>query len=349
MSTQTELRPARLSSLKECPRMVAYQMTGAPARDRTDREARWLYRGRALGRDYLIWLGATHGKIWAASGQHYWIPPHLRADGPDTAAVLAEVPVPWELGVGHIDGFLPGSGTAIEILSSAQAGTEQIYSKTLQLTAYLEHYPAATGGLLVVLNPSDFSEERFPVARGTDAYKALAEEVQDRIGQVLAWKKTGTMPSRVCRKPNDAIGHFCLHAETCFDGWEEPPLEEIDALSARETVQRFYLAKQAERAAASVSAALEEERKAIQAEMEDLPGLADTDTSLKVGPFKVKRTPVQRAPVLDVKKAELAGALSTEALADYMKPGASYATWYVERVEADDALTPDDFGDEAPF
>lgn len=349
MSTQTELRPARLSSLKECPRMVTYQMTDAPARDRTDREARWLYRGRAIGRDYLIWLGATHGKIWAASGQHYWIPPHLRADGPGTAAVLAEVPVPWALGTGHIDGVLPASGTAIEILSSAQASAEQIHLKTLQLTAYLEHYPAATGGLLVVLNPSDFGEERFPIAKGTESYKALAEEVHDRIGQVLHWKQTGTLPARVCRKPSDAIGHFCLHAETCFDGCEEPPLEELDGREARETVQRFYLAKQAEQAAASVSASLQEERKAIQKDLEDLPGVADTDHPLKVGPFRVTRTPVQRAPVLDVKKAELAGVLSTEALADYMKPGAAYATWKVERVEADDALTPDDFGDEAPW
>lgn len=349
MSVAEQTVPMRWSAVRDCARKAAYGAMEAPARDRTDREARILYRGRALGRDYVIWLGATHGKIHVSSGDGYWVPPHLRAGPDEIPAVLAEVPVEWALGVGHMDAFLPGSGTAIEVLSSAHASSDMVTSKLLQLVGYMEHYLAATGGLLVVLNPSDFSEERFPVARGTDAYKALAEEVQDRIGQVLDWKQTGTIPPRVCRKPNDAIGHFCLHAEACFDGWEEPPLKEIDALSARETVQRFYLAKQAERAAASVSAALEEERKAIQAEMEDLPGLADTDTSLKVGPFKVKRTPVQRSPVLDVKKAELAGVLSTEALSDYMTPGASYATWYVERVEADDALTPDDFGDEAPF
>ena len=144
----------RWSSVRACPRKAVYEATGAPARERTDREERILFRGKSIGRDYASFLTARYG-----------------AD-----AIEAERKVVWPLGIGHIDIYLKQTKTAIEVLSSAHATDAMIHSKLLQVVGYMEHDPEVDNGMLVVLNPSDFFEDRYPVNKDTDAYRELAAE-----------------------------------------------------------------------------------------------------------------------------------------------------------------------------
>lgn len=325
-STATRsLKGARASSLKECPRKVIYEVTEAPARERSDRELRILWRGRSLGRDYCDFLAAR--------------------DGED--AIEREVKVPWGDGaVGHIDAFHKPTSTAIEVLSSAHASDAMIRSKLLQLTLYMEHYPLAKAGLLVILNPADFSEERFPVAKDTDAYAALVEEMRDRIHQVEEWRDHGTLPARVCTRPSEAIGRFCLHAEHCFEDWQPPELDRVDDHETYELAQSWLSAKAQERGAAEEAAAAKARR--VQYE-ERLAEKITEHGKVAVGHFTVTRSDRTRAGALDVKKAELAGVFSREVFAEFFKPDAHFTVWTVEATGADIPVGDVDYGDEAPF
>lgn len=350
----TEQPMLRWSSTRDCPRKAVYEATGAPARERTDDEQRWLFRGRSIGRDYIIWLATKYGKVFVASGEDWWVPPHLRAASEEEAAILSEVPVRWPLGIGHIDGFLVETGTALEFLSSAHASDAMVRSKMVQVAGYAKYYEPALNACLIVLDPASLKEERFPIAFDTDAFRGLIEECDDRIAQVLEWRETGVMPARVCSKPSEARGHFCLHAQHCFEDdppWSEP--EPVAVVNDPEVIQRaslLHVAKTEERVAKDLLAEREKERKRLEAELVDaIPGAEGLRGGIRVGPFKLTRTHVQRSPSLDVKKATMAGVLNVEALAEYMKPGAEYWTSAIERVELDMPAQDLDFGDEAPW
>jgi hypothetical protein len=313
----------RWSSVRACPRKAVYEATGSPARERTDREERILFRGKSIGRDYASFLAAKHG-----------------AD-----AIQAERKVQWPLGIGHIDVYLKQTKTAIEVLSSAHASDDMVQSKLLQLTGYIEHDPYVENGVLVVLNPSDFWEERYIVNTETEAYAELVAEMHARIDKVLAWRDTGEIPARVCGKPSDAWGHFCLHAEHCFEGWTKPEIVPNEDPLVHELSINLYRAKQDEHAAKERVTEHEEKRKAIQAQLAEHLEEGEHE----IGSLTIKRTVVNRKPTLDLKKALLAGAVTPDALEPYMKDGATYSTWYVDRHGDAPLVIPGEFGDEAPW
>lgn len=316
----------RWSSAADCARKAVYGGTIEPDREWTDREARIMYRGRSIGADYVAWLKAKYGPN----------------------AVWREVKVEWAFGVGHIDAFLRPTRTAIEVLSSKWADDLMVQRKLLQLVGYMEGYPSAKNGCLIVLDPSDFTEERWPVAKDTDTYRALVETMRERVAALERWRDTGELPARVCRKPSEAIGHFCRHATTCFEGWEEPPpVSVIDDPEAMRLAADLAKAKAEERTAKVAVATWEEERKTCEQKLAALDGVADIEGDIRIGSFVVKRVHVRRKPSLDVKKAEVAGMLNLELLAEFMKPGADYWTTTIERQEQD--AVPGDFGDEAPW
>lgn len=310
MSTTT--RPLlRWSSVKDCPRKATYEAERAPARERTDREERILFRGRRLGRDYADMLDAKY-----------------------PGGVEREVKVEWPLGVGHIDIVLTPTKTAIEVLSSAHASEPMIHSKLLQLVGYMEHYPPVENGCLIVLNPADYSEDRYPVSKQSGAYESLAEEMRGRIATLERWRDFGDTPDRVCRKPSEAIGRWCLHAEHCFDGWEPPDLPTLSSPEVLEAAANVANLKLAEQVGRKLLAADEALRKEAEARLASL--LEGQPAKVQVGPYAITRTDTRRQPTLDWRKAELAGVLNVEALAEYMKPGAAYTTWSIQRTEARD-------------
>lgn len=324
MSTAVATKGMRWSSTRVCARKAVYEAEGAPARERSDREHRILYRGRSLGRDYADFLAAR--------------------DGQD--AVEREVKVEWEFGVGHIDVFHIPTSTAIEVLSSAHASSDMVTSKLLQLVGYMEHYPRAAAGLLAVLDPSDFTEERFPVARGTDAYSGLVEQMHDRIVQLREWRDAGVTPARVCVKPSEAIGRFCLHAAHCFDGWEPEPLERLDDHETLDLAMSWLSAKAREREAAAAVDEAKAERETIQ---ERLAARIDEPGKVLVGPLVVTRSDRVRQGTLDVRKAETAGVPVRDSLAEFFKPDSSYTVWTVQGSGSLPGDTADvDYG-EAPF
>lgn len=321
--TATAAPSVRLSAtLNACPRKAVYTAIGAPARERTDREERILFRGRRIGRDYADLLEQKYG----------------------AEALERERKVVWPFGVGHIDVYLPATRTAIEVLSSAHASETMIHGKLLQLVGYIEHDSLVDNGVLVVLDPGDFTEERIIVNPKSAPYADLVDEMLARVDQVRAWQETGTLPARVCAKPTEARGRFCLHGEHCFDGWEPPELEEI---AADETVvaavAEYASLAAARREAEAVAKRLKDQQDDAKAALEaaELPAGVD----VQIGPFKVRRTAVNRSASFEWKKAELAGMFNPDPVADFFKPGASYSTFKAERVDH----SGDEYGEEAPF
>lgn len=237
----------RMSTIRDCPRRAIAEATGQPARELYDREHRIMYSGKVIGQSWLdMWQESHPGET-----------------------VIREKKVAHEFGVGHEDGFIVSSGTVLEILSSAHASSAMVHSKLLQLTLYIEHDPDATGGVLLIVDPRDYSDERVILVKGTDKYVTLVEEAMTRMAQVREWSTTGELPDRVCSKPSEARSHFCRSAEWCFEGWEPPAHEEITDETVHELVARDYHAREKEREVKATLKVIEEERKQIEAELAD--------------------------------------------------------------------------------
>lgn len=344
MATSSPLR-LRASSLRDCPRKAVYEASGAPARPRSTREERFLWRGKTIGHDYIVFLASSNGwKVLIDSGPGYWLPPELATTRDEDAQIIAEQRIDWGLGIGHADAYLTETRTIIECLSSANASDDLIRSKLLQAVLYTEHHPTATNCRVVVIDPSDFSEEQVVLDPRSRTYADLVEEMRDRIGEATLWHHDGTVPLRVCSKPSDAIGHFCQFAEHCFAGWEPPPLEVLaDDVELTLALAEFAEAKRLRKQIAADDKVAKQRQDDAQAIIEaaDLPAGRD----VQVGPFKVRRTAVTRKPTLDWERAEMAGALEPGMLGEFFRPGASYSTYKCERVD----MSGDEYGDEVPF
>ncbi len=336
----------RWSSVRSCPRKAVYEWEGAPARERTGQEEGYLWRGKSIGRDYTAFLATQMGvKVWVDSGHDYWVPPELRAIDRETAGLVCEVKIEWPVGVGHADIWIPETRTIVEILSSANASEEMRRSKLLQAVGYTEHHSGAENCALVVIDPSDFTQERIVLVKHSRLYQELLAGMEERIGQLAKWADEGTVPARVCGKPSEARGHFCMHAAHCFEGWTEPPLEEITADETLvDAVVEFDVVKRARAELSREDRTLERKQKEVQALIEaaELPA----GVKVQVGPFAVTRTFVQRKPTFQAEKAEAAG-LFDPVLYDheFWKPGAAYSTFKAERID----VSGGEFGDEAPW
>lgn len=304
-----------------------------------------MYRGKSLGHEYVIMVAtANQWKVWVDSGPTYWLPPELQADTIESADAVAEQRVQWPAGVGHCDLYIRETRTIVEVLSSAHASEEMRRSKLLQAVLYVEHHPDAENAALIVLNPSDFTEERTVLVPTSRLYTNLVEEMHVRIQTVIEWEHEGTIPARVCAKPSEARSHFCRHAEYCFTGWEAPPLEQIasseELLTATAT---FEETKRARSELASQDKVLERTQKDAQAVME-AAGLP-AKHPVQVGPYRVTRTAVQRQPTFDWSRAESAGVFEPGLYGEFFKPGASYSTFQAERVDHSGS----EYGEEAPW
>ena len=293
-----------------------------PRRERTDREERILWRGKSLGRDYTDYLRRVHG----------------------AENVLAEVKITWPLGVGHMDAFIVPTKTAVEVVSSKHATDNVRWSKLLQLCGYMEHADfEIDSGLLVVVDPSDFTDERFSLAKTSRAYRALVGEMRDRVAQVQAWAGDGAIPARVCARPSDSFAHFCLFADHCFQGWEPPELPELESEETRTLVAALYRLKQREHEARQEIGVLASERKLVEQELEERVPVGKH----RVGPLEVHRSRVVRKPTFQWEKAEMAGVFQPDLYAEFFRAGAEYDVWRVDR-NGDMPLPAEDYG-EVPF
>lgn len=319
----------RWSSARVCARKAVYEAQDAPARDPSDKERRIMYRGKSLGRDYTIFVATANNlKIEVGSGPSWWVPPELRWDlatslSGEDAGIVAEKPVRWELGVGHADLFITETGTTVEVLSSAHADS-QVDSKLLQLAKYIQADPDAKNGVLVILNPADFTEERIIVNPTSKAFQEYVARADERVEQVRAGL-AGDLPDRVCRRYTDSYGRFCRHADHCFDGYQIPETPVVDDPVTEELVLRLYELRRQEREANGEAKLLESERKQTEQRLADLlePG------EHIVGTIKVTRTVVAARESFDLRAARLAG---YEPPDDYIRLVGGHERFRVDRV-----------------
>jgi hypothetical protein len=352
----------RWSSVRDCPRKAVYEATGAPARERTLNEERTLYRGKSVGREFAIFLAARErakGKqpwrIFVASGViGEWPRRYLTSDRAKAAFIVEEA-VPWPLGILHPDIRVVETNTIVEVLSSAHASETYVHSKMLQLVGQIE-YTGANGGAVVVVDPTNLSDEIFPLAKTSKLYGELLEEMRDRVAQVQAWADTSAVPDRVCGRPNDAHGHFCLHAEHCFQGWTPPPPDLVlSTEDAIRTATDVYQAKQAELALKKTYDTAVAERKEKEQRLAQIVELAQdggAPKKVRVGAIEVNRIAVSDHEDFSLKKARAAGMWTDahdELFAQFLEWKGGHVRWGIDRV-GDQPLVPvDTFGDKAPF
>lgn len=328
--------PMHASLVRECPRRSIYQATGAPERERYDREERILFRGQSLGRDYAIYLAKAWGaRIYVASGDPLEWPARWLTEERDEAGLIVELEIPWVFGIGHADILIPDTKSIVEVLSSAHASDQMINAKLLQLVLYMEYgVGLAPGpGCLVIVNPSDFTEEKWVLKRGTREYRELAAQALDRVEQVKAWSSTGVMPERVCARPADAIGHFCTHAAHCFEGWQAEPADEISDPATIAAATGVYQAKQNERHGKELADSAELERRSQERLL--AASIAEPG-KVRVGPFQVNRIDVADRETVELKKARLAGVWTDahdEQFAPFLKIGGGHTRWSVDRLD----------------
>jgi len=354
----------RWSSVRECPRKAIYEATGAPHRERTLQEERWLYRGKAIGREFAVFLAAQErakGKrpwrIFVASGVvGEWPRRYLTSDRSKEAFIVEEA-VPWPLGVLHPDIRVVETNTIVEVLSSAHASDVYIRSKMLQLVGQIE-YVGADGGAVVVVDPSSMADEIFPIAKSSSTYQELVEEMRARVAAVQSWAETGAIPSRVCQKPGDARSHFCLHGEHCFQGWKPPDPDAVltspDAIAA---AGELYRAKQAERAAKETYDAAVAGRKTAEQRLEpslELAQLGGAAKKIRVGSVEVNRIEVADRETFALKKARDAGAWTDahdELFGQFLTMSGGHVRYQVDRVgdQPLELVEPADRWGEVPY
>lgn len=321
MTTVTETPLMRLSTIRDCPRHAVYEAIGAPAREVYDRETRIMWSGRRIGQDYLdMWCEAHPGE-----------------------ELIREKKVPHPFGVGHEDAFIVSTGTVLEILSSAHASTEMVHSKLLQLVLYMTYDEAAVNGALLIVDPRDYSDERVIVVKGGDKWDELAAEAQERMEAVREWTTSGTLPGRVCARPENARGHFCRHAEFCFEGWMSDPVQALNDPDVHELAVRLAHVKAKRREIGSTDKTLEAEQKEIQSSLAEVvePG------EWRVGRVQLKRSPRSK-PTFKLALAREDSRLPAELLEEFTSTSV-FDVWDAQIV-ADEANADFevDFGD-TPF
>ncbi len=336
-ATATSLR---WSSTRDCPRKAVYEAEGAPGRDRTVAEDRYLFRGISVGHDFIVSLAASNGmKVWVDSGPDHWLPPELRADSEDTADALAELRVGWELGTGHCDLYVKATDTVIEVLSSQNPTAEQIHSKLLQARGYARALDAQSIALAIV-DPATMEEDRVIVVASSERWDALGQECDERIAQVVEWRDSGTMPARVCSKPGEAWGHFCLYAAHCFEGHTPEPVTVITDERVHELAVRLAHVKNAKREVSATERQLDREAKEIQ---EQLAVLVDPGT-VQAGRVKLTRSQRSRE-TFKLQLAKEDSRLPADLLAEFTERS-EYAVWTTEIL---DQAAEVDYGTEAPW
>jgi len=311
-----KLTGLRLSELARCPRMCALRGLGHEPAEPSPRGRRYQTRGQMFG---------------------YYAFQQFRERYPDAQR---EVEITWPLGTGHADIYLPSEKLLIEVVSSTSPN-EIFPAKMKQVRCYLLYHPEANSAAVYVINPSDLDREALlPVILRPEDVTEIAADV----AMVEAALDGGPLPPCSAATPSDCEHSlFCPFAGVAWEGWEPPPLPEANSVDAVLLASRYYRAKRAEGEARGGTSEAERERKELEAELAAVFPLGKTAS----GPFVVSRTQVNRKGTFNLDAARAAGVSDEDLLGPFIKPGANYETWRIER-EKDAPLPAADFG-EVPF
>lgn len=338
----------RWSTARDCPRKAVYEATAAPHRERTHREDRILWRGRGVGHEYVIAIAhESRRTVHVCTGPDFMLPyPDLRATSREAAGILAEMPVEWELGVGHADAYIVEAETILEVVSTLSPTDTLIHSKLVQGGAYAKWH-GAKAVCVAIVNPSTLEDDRVVVVEGTDEWDGLMQDVDEIVRQLHEWKTAGDMPGRVCLQPGDAWGHFCTFAVHCFadePAWSPETVADLDSPEALRLAIELGHVKTLRRELARQDANFEHEQKEIQR------ALADHVPEGKwtvAGGYEVKRSTRSGRQTFDYVRAGRDGRLPDSLLAEFTKTGGSFEVWDVKKV-GEPQLAPDT-DEEVPF
>ncbi len=256
------------------------------------------------------------------------------------------IPIPG-IGQGHADFYLRHTKTLCEVKSttSPYPNSDTFSFGVKQLQIYLAYHPEAAQGALYMLDPNRMRAADIYEVRLTDEDREQIEWQRAQI--VLATSHLATdnpddlwkhgHEHRPCTKPSQARGRMCPFATQCFHDWEPPDPNPVTDPSAVDAAARLYTVKQEIRIHEQAVKDLDEEKKAAEADLADVTVAGDNT----IGPFTVKRTDVKRSPTFSAKAAAAAG-FPVHTLDEWMRPGAEYSTFRVERAEAAGEV---DYGD----
>lgn len=294
---------ARWSSAVRCARRAVYDHQDAPKSEPSEQQRRWWRRGKAVE-------AAIRGEIFA----------ELRADG---RRPRAEEEIPWPatdpVGVGHADAWIPSERMIIEIKSNGEAGLTR--EAALQTAGYAIN-KRADQAVVISVDSNTFEERHYPIS-----LDGLADEVHEIENRVAHGCRTGSLPERACRHPNDTPAFFCPYVEHCFQDWQRP---EPDVLlldeEARVLAELEDDVRQARDAVKAAERSRDEQRAALRPYLD--PGQEVETASVRVRVSAIE--PRRSLSLADMTKA---GVAVPEHLEPFVKAGEPSERWTVRRID----------------
>jgi hypothetical protein len=272
----------RWSMACRCPRAAVLQRRGAPASERTERQQRMLRRGQLFEDIVADQYIARYGDM----------------------NVQRQREVRWPGGTLHPDLYLIEERASIEVKSSSHpAGL--LADAALQNAGQQLFDEDCDRGAIVFVDPVDLEMRQETV--DVDSYR----EQIDHLVEQLAWAETtGGLPDCTARSPQECrMGKFCPYTDQAWEGWTPPRPGELEAEEARELACKLYRVKQQSSSVAATAKVLEDQRKALQAQLAAFD--LGEGTEYTVGPLNVKRSVVKECEIAYTRRA--------------------YDTWSVER------------------
>ncbi|MGH3444845.1 MAG: hypothetical protein ACRDPB_05685, partial [Nocardioidaceae bacterium] len=228
-------------------------------------------------------------------------------------------PVEKPIGVGHADLFVPSEHLIVEVVSNAGGSLPE--EKVTQAALYTLNHRNADHAVVLSVDTHTGDEHIYPIdLSGVEPRVRAIEE------QVVHGCATGELPDRVCRTPFDGPAQFCPFVETCFEGWEFPPLEELlaDSAELEQLADTEDLVSDARKAMKDA----EEKRDVLR---DRLRPLVPANVEAVAGQIQVKRSEFSKTS-FSLADARKAGHTVPAELAPFVKTS-SQERWTVRRVE----------------
>lgn len=325
MTSTRELTGIRPSLWARCPTAAVYQGRGEEEAPLPLETAEWFFRGSVFEEIVVRQIIAKHGR--------------------ENVQRQVVIPIPG-IGEGHADAYIIPDKTLVEVKSttSPYPNSDTFGFGVNQLELYLAYHSEAEQGALYMLDPNRMKPADIYTVRLTDERREEIEAQRELIINGVHLGSGGPEHGseyRPCTKPSQARSRLCPFAAACFDGWEPPDTSEITLPEAVEAAIRLFALKAEIAGHNAALKVLEEGKKEAEAELGEFVEVGDS----LVGPFAVKRTHVVRQPAFSVKAYQAAG-LPLEPLAEFMRPGAEYDVFRIDRAATAGDV---DYGEEAPF
>ena len=326
----SELTGARLSSLARCPRQCAYTALGAEGNEAGDQMQRYLARGRVF-EEYVV----------RQFEQKY------------PGGVETQREIPWPLGVGHADIYVPQEKLLVEVVSTVSPAGAILGFKIEQVKLYLHFDEEAERAAVYVVNPSDLRrEDLLPVKLTSEdkerQLKSITEVAKAMGPDGLGPPTPDYMPACVADSPDDCrFGHMCSYTDLAWADWEPPAAEDVPE-EAVELLMRLAAKDRAYKAAEASTSGVKHERDEIR---EALLPLLQPGVEYVAGGVSVKLTQVKGRETFRLAPARTAGAITPgleEALQPWINVGEPSVRWNLTVDDTADLNFEEDYGD-VPF